>query len=98
MELATLLNIRAPVLRHIPQRALRDFTECLTWSIEQYCIQLSNDALFGILAMPKLCLRPLSGKGKFSATELELSVLRRLDVFRQGQWLTLWREFAAEHG
>ena len=54
------------------------------------------DTLFGVLALPKLCLLLVPTKGRFSLTDLEMAVLRRLGLFRQGLWQELWNELQAE--
>ena len=91
-----LLQLRVPIIRHIPGRALRAFAEVLAWAIDRYCSDPTADALFGALALPKLCLRTTPARGKHAASEVESSILHRLDLFRQGQWFTLWGEAAKE--
>ena len=95
-HITAVLRCRAFMVRHLPTRTLRDFTSCLTWAIDRYCQSPSDDSLFGILALPKLCLRPVATKGKFALTELELAILRRLELFRTGHWDVLWAEFQRE--
>lgn len=96
VTIETVLALRPPILRHLPSRVTRDFTECLTWAVDRYCTTPTLDALFGILALPKLCLRTLPVKGRVSLSDIELTVIRRLQSFRRGDWEALWRELHTE--
>ena len=84
--------LRAGVVQHLPARVSREFAAVLTGAINRYCALQDHDTLFGVLALPKLCLRSVPTKGKFSITELEMALSRRLSMFEAGEWLALWEE------
>ena len=91
-----IFGLRCPVVRHLPARTLRDFSACMAWALDRYVTTPSDHNLFGVLALPRLCLRPVPLKGRFSITELEMAILRRLNLFRSGEWFTLWGEASKE--
>ena len=90
------LQLRLSVVRHVPGRVSRDFAAAMGEAVTRYAQSPNDDTLFGVLALPKLCLRRVPVKGKFSVSELEMSLLRRLDLFRRGDWQTLWAEATAD--
>ena len=96
VDILQLLQLRVPIIRHIPGRALRAFVETLAWAIDQYCSDPNDDTLFGALGLPKLCLRTTPARGKHAASEVESAILHRLELFRQGHWFTLWGDAAKE--
>ena len=96
VPLDLVFQLRCAVMRHIPGRALRDFAATMGWALDRYVTTPCDHSLFGVLALPRLCLRTVPLKGRFSVTELEMSILRRLDLFRRGDWHTLWGEAAKD--
>ena len=90
------LQMRSRVIRRVPGRVQRDLAAALAEAVNRYVSAPIDDTLFGVLALPKLCLRSCPTKGKFSISELEANLLRRLDLFRKGEWQTLWLEAAKD--
>ena len=75
-DIVEVLRTQVTVLRHIPARLQHAACLALAKSIDQYVSDLSDQALFAVLAFPKLVLRHANLKGKFQQSEVEMPVRR----------------------
>ena len=85
-----ILRCRVPTLRHVPGGLQADVTRILAGTIEGYVASPCPSSLFGVLAFPKLVLRPVRVRGKHAAQQQEAALRLRLGLFERGEWGQLW--------
>ena len=96
MSILDMLAIRAPTIRHVPSKVQGLVSEALASAINQYLRDPSDIALFALLAFPKLTLRPVNVRGKFSVDLSAATIQTRVSRFLQGDLDALCDEVAKE--
>ena len=91
-----LLGARGNTLRHIPAALQGEWSRLQAATIDAFCDSPTATTLCGMLALPKLVLRPAKVRGKHAAAHMADLIRSRLRSFQNGNWLDLWRAFLSE--
>ena len=96
MPVKDILALRAPTIRHVPSKVQGLVSEALAAAVNHYLRDPSDVALFALLAFPKLTLRPVNVRGKFSVDMSAATISTRVQRFLQGDLEALCEEVTRE--
>ena len=87
-----LLQAQIPTVRHLPNACRREFAEVLGELLASLAEEPTWEAVYGLMALPKLVLRAPNTRADSKPSNLSLDIARRLRLFRSGAWPSLWTE------
>ena len=87
-----LLQVQVPTLRHIPSPCRAEFSASLGAILQQLASAPTWESMYSLFALPKMVLRSTARRGKTHAKQLVSTISRRLRLFAQGEYATLWAE------